>query len=86
MIRNFNETVGGVEFEFLTQHVIKLHGFQVYVVEEGQKRRFHMQVNAEGKFFITDPNSCPEAYLAFEPYLSDAILNSQSKLPDAVGQ
>jgi len=84
MIRSFNTKVGGVEFEFLTQHVIKLHGFQVYVIHEGQKRRFHMQVDAEGKFFITDRNSCPEEYLPFETYLSDAILNSQSKSSDGV--
>jgi len=82
MIKNFNANVGGVEFEFLTQHVIKLHGFQVYVTHEGQKRRFHMQVNAEGKFNITDPNSCPNEYLPFETYLSDSILNSQARVPD----
>jgi hypothetical protein len=77
MIRSFNAQVGGVEFEFLTQHVIKLHGFQVYVMHDGQKRRFHMQVNAEGKFFITDPAACPKEYLPFEISFSDTILSSQ---------
>jgi len=79
MIRNFSTQVGGVDFEFLTQHVIKLYGFQVYVLHDGAKVRFHMQVNEEGKFLITDRNSCPQAYLAFEPYLSEAILCSQQK-------
>lgn len=79
MIRNFNAQVGGVEFEFLTQHVIKLYGFQVYVMHEGQKKRFHMQVNEAGKFLITDPGACPEEYLSFEISLSEAILNSQDK-------
>ena len=79
MIQNFNTQVGGVEFEFLTQHVIKFHGFQVYVLHDGAKVRFHMQVNANGQFKITDRNSCPKDYLAFEPYLSEAILNSQKK-------
>jgi len=79
MIRNFNTQVGGVEFEFLTQHVIKLHGFQVYVMQDGAKVRFHMQVNPEGTFFITDRNSCPQAYHEFEISLSDAILSSQNQ-------
>jgi len=79
MIRNFNTQVGGVEFEFMTQHVIKLHGFQVYVMHEAVKIRFHMQVNKKGNFLITDRNSCPAPYLEFEPYLSEAILNSQKK-------
>jgi len=77
MIRSFNAQVGGVEFEFLTQHVVKLHGFQVYVMHEGQKRRFHMQINTEKKFFITDRAACPQEYLPFEISLSDAILSSQ---------
>jgi hypothetical protein len=79
MIRNFSTQVGGVDFEFLTQHVIRLHGFQVYVLHEGVKVRFHMQVNEEGKLLITDRNSCPAEYLEFEPYLSEAILSSQQK-------
>jgi hypothetical protein len=79
MIKNFNAQVGGVEFEFLTQHVIKLHGFQVYVLHGGQKLRFHMQVNEAGNFYITDRNKCPEEYLEFETHLSDAILSSQAK-------
>ena len=58
MIGNFTTQVGGIEFEFLTQHVIKLHGFQVYVMNDGVKVRFHMQINSEGTFFITDPGSC----------------------------
>ena len=77
MIRSFSTQVGGVEFEFLTQHLIRLHGFQVYVLHEGVKVRFHMQVTEEGRFRITDPNRCPQPYLEFEPYLSEAILNSQ---------
>jgi hypothetical protein len=79
MIRNFNAQIGGVEFEFVTQHVVKLYGFQVYVVHDEQKVRFHMQINKEGSFYITDRNSCPEAYLPFEISLSDAILNSNKK-------
>ena len=65
--QNFNADVGGVKFGFLTQHVVKLHGFQVYEIHDGQKRRFHMQINTVDKFNIINPNSCPNEYLPLKP-------------------
>jgi len=38
-----------------------------------------MQVSEAGNFHITDRNRCPAEFLEFETYLSDAILNSQTK-------
>jgi len=74
MINNFKIDFEGAEFEFLTMHTIKLQLFQVYVMHEGQKKRFHMQRNEEGKFYITDKQACPEIYHHLENTLSDAIL------------
>jgi hypothetical protein len=74
MINNFKIDFEGAEFEFLTMNAIKLQLFQVYVQHEGKRTRFHMQVNDEGVFYITDKNSCPEIYHPLEKTLSDAIL------------
>lgn len=74
MINNFKIDFEGAEFEFFTMNAVKLQLFQVYVLHDGKKKRFHMQLNNEGAFYITDKNSCPEIYHTLEKTLSDAIL------------
>ena len=74
MINNFKIDFEGAEFEFLTMNSLKLQLFQVYVLHEGKKVRFHMQIADDGKFYIAAKHACPEMYLPLESTLSDAIL------------
>jgi len=74
MINKFKIEFEGAEFEFLPMNSVRLQLFQVYVFHEGKKQRFHMQVNGNGTFYITDKQACPEIYLSLENTLSDAIL------------
>jgi hypothetical protein len=74
MTNNFKIDFNGAEFEFHTMNNIKLQLFQVYVLHEGKRVRFHMQVNNEGVFYITDLSSCPQIHHCLEHTLSDAIL------------
>jgi hypothetical protein len=74
MITNFNIELSEGHFEFITMNRVKLQLFQVYVQHDGKKKRFHMQLNDEGIFYITDKQSCPEIYHTLESTFSDAIL------------
>jgi hypothetical protein len=74
MITNFNIELSDAHFEFFTMNSVRLQLFQVYVMHEGKRKRFHMQVNDAGTFYITDKPSCPEIYHGLESTLSDAIL------------
>jgi len=59
MTGNFNATIENAQFEFYTMSIQRLHLFQVYVVHEGKKVRFHMQRKGEGEFYVTDPDKVP---------------------------
>jgi len=83
MIGNFKAEAGGVLFEFFTQHTVKLHGFQVYANDDQKRIRFHMQVNHNGDFYITDPQACPPVFLALETDLSQAIMTYGSTIRTA---
>lgn len=72
-MKNFTTDADGAVFEFTTMNVQRLHLFQVYVMHEGRKIRFHMQANMSGDFKITDPQACPEVYHRTEEQLSNAI-------------
>ena len=74
MITNFNIELSGAHFEFITMNRVKLQLFQVYVMHNGTKKRFHMQLNDAGFFYITDKPACPEPYYQPEGTLNDAIL------------
>ena len=74
MITNFDIELSEGHFEFITMNRAKLQLFQVYVAHEGKKKRFHMQLNETGTFYITDKQSCQECYHQLESTLSDAIL------------
>jgi hypothetical protein len=74
MVKSFTAEVEGVPFEFNTMNVKRLQLFQVYVLHEGQKVRFHMKINDEGVFRIAIPETCPTPYQKLEPLLSAAIL------------
>lgn len=75
MIGNFNASIENVQFEFHTMNVQRLQLFQVYVLHEGKKVRFHMQRKGEGEFYITDPDKVPEPYKGLQAALNEAILN-----------
>lgn len=60
-------------------NILKLQLFQVYVMHNGKKERFHMQINDDGVFTITDPFNCPEEYRTYEAALSEAILASETE-------
>ncbi len=76
MITNFKAEIDGTEFDLRTMNVKKLQLFQVYVMYENNKKRFHMQVNEQGTFRITDLASCPETIHPLEQKLSMAILKN----------
>ncbi|SDP13353.1 hypothetical protein [Mucilaginibacter sp. OK268] len=83
MTTNFKITFEGTEFEFITMNRVRLQLFQVYVLFERKKVRFHMQVNDndEQRFYITDRSSCPKIYLPLESQYSEAILQKGLALP-----
>lgn len=58
---------------FNTLNTVKAQAFQVYVMHEGKKFRFHMQLNSDKEFHITDRSVCPAEYLQLEAALSQAI-------------
>ncbi|RYY34465.1 MAG: hypothetical protein EOP46_13355 [Sphingobacteriaceae bacterium] len=73
-MRNFMVEEDGNTFQFNSMNRRRAQLFQVYVMHEGQQKRFHMQINEEsGDFHITDINHCPEMYHKSEKVLSDAI-------------
>jgi hypothetical protein len=74
MISNFKAVVGEQEFTFHTMNSVRLQAFQVYVMHDGKKSRFHLQLNGQGVFFITDITACPEPYRGLETALSEAVL------------
>ncbi|HZY38211.1 MAG TPA: hypothetical protein VFE53_16255 [Mucilaginibacter sp.] len=75
MVGNFTTTINGAEFQFHTMNVQRLQLFQVYVLHDGKKARFHVQRKGEGDFYITDIDHCPEPYRALEQTLSAAVLD-----------
>jgi hypothetical protein len=79
MIANFKKEIAGIEFEFNPMNILRLQLFQIYVIHEGKKERFHMQINDEGVFKITDTINCPEEYRTYEAALSEAILASETE-------
>ncbi|MBB6107702.1 hypothetical protein SAMN05421821_101382 [Mucilaginibacter lappiensis] len=74
MTTNFKIDFDDAEFEFVSMNRVRLQLFQVYVLHEGKKQRFHMQINDQAAFYITDMQVCPEVYRSLENTLSDAIL------------
>jgi len=79
MITNFKKDIAGIEFEFNPMNILRLQLFQIYVMHEGKRERFHMQINDEGVFKITDQINCPEEYRTYEAALSEAILASETE-------
>lgn len=79
MINDFKIDFDNAEFEFKTMNAVHLQLFQVYVMDEGQKRRFHMQANEQGNFYITDKQACPQKFHHLETTFSDAILRLGKK-------
>jgi hypothetical protein len=74
MITNFKIELDGIDFEFITMNRVRLHLYQVYVLHEGSKCRFHLQLEEDGKFHIADRPACPPAYYHLEDTMSEAIL------------
>ena len=74
MKNSFKTEIDGTLFEFHTMNVQRLQLFQVYVMHEDEKLRFHMQVDSERVFKITDPSVCPDKYMRLESALHDAIM------------
>ena len=74
MNNRFIANVEGIQFEFATMNIRKLQLFQVYVLHEGKRLRFHMQIDSHGKFKITDREYCPTIFHPLEEALSQTIL------------
>lgn len=78
MITKFTKDIAGIEFEFNPMNILRLQLFQIYVMYNDQRCRFHMQINDEGVFKITDPSNCPEEYRTYEAAMSEVILASET--------
>lgn len=77
---NFTKEIAGTVFEFKTMHTKKLQAFQVYVPDGGTKKRFHLQIDPNNEFRITDPQSAPTGILSLEKDLSYAIFEQAGTL------
>lgn len=73
MIRKFTKEIEGTEFEFNPMNILKLQLFQVYVNQGETRYRFHMEVNQDGVFKISDHVNCPPELLSLEAALGEAI-------------
>ena len=65
-----------VEFDFNPMNAKDPQLYQVYFMYGPKRVRFHMQINSEGQFVITDKNRCPDKCNALESEFSQAILES----------
>ncbi|WP_153798465.1 hypothetical protein [Foetidibacter luteolus] len=74
-MRNFTIEIKGQNFEFKTMNIREWKLFQVYVVVDGIKRRFHMAGDKTG-FRITDSF---DSIAALENTLSTAIVTEINK-------
>ncbi len=72
-ISAFDIKVDNVEFHISPLHWYKPISFQVYVMHDGQKRRFHLSLKEE-QYVMDDPHNCPADYLKYSEDLSIAIL------------
>jgi hypothetical protein len=72
MITNFNIELSNTSFEFITMNRVWLQLYQVHVLNEGKKARFHMQINDKDHFVIVDKASCPDQFQNLETTFSDA--------------
>jgi hypothetical protein len=77
---NFTKEIAGTVFEFKTMHTKKLQAFQVYVLDGGIRKRFHLQIDPNNEFRITDPQSAPDGILPLEKDLSYAIFEQARTL------
>lgn len=73
-MKNFTIEENGNTFKFLSMNRRRVQLFQVYVSEDGQQHRFHMQLDdATGDFHITNKSACPEKYHYAEKQFGHAI-------------
>lgn len=77
MISNFVTEVEGISFQFNTVNAERLQLFQVYVMEQGVRKRFHMQLDPkDNRFRIMDREACPASCLPLEVALHTAIMEN----------
>lgn len=80
MISNFVTELEGTTFQFNTVNAERLQLFQVYVMDQGVRKRFHMQLDMEDdRFKIMDREACPEFCLPLENALHKAILENHHR-------
>ena len=84
MISNFVKEIEGLTFELNTMNGERLQLFQVYVLDQEFKKRFHMQLGGENRFKIMDRAACPEFFLPLENALHDAIIENHNRSLNAV--
>lgn len=83
MVSSFVKEIEGVTFTFNTMNAERLQLYQVYVLDNEVKKRFHMQMNEQNRFKIMDHAACPAFCLALEDVLHDAILENHSNSLDS---
>lgn len=73
MESHFNIEIANTSFELISMNVKRPQLFQVYVIYQGQKRRFHMKEDGNGNFVFAMPDDCPADILQHEAELSARI-------------
>ncbi|RZK40425.1 MAG: hypothetical protein EOO61_06500 [Hymenobacter sp.] len=78
MVSSFVREIEGITFTFNSMNAERLQLYQVYVLDNEVKKRFHMQLNEENRFKIMDHAACPVFCFPLEDVLHDAILENHA--------
>ena len=74
MLKNFNIEIGDVRFEVNNMHVLKPALFQVYVMLNNKRLRFHLKDDGKGNLIVAVPGELPAELMIYESELSARIL------------
>lgn len=69
----FKLSIADTDFEVHSINVKAPSLFQIYVVYQGKRMRYHLHLNTDGSFEFALRENVPPAILDFESRLSDGI-------------
>lgn len=74
MATQFNINIGGIDFNILSMNAYQPKLFQVWVVIDNQRKRFHLKQSEEGNLVFAMRDDCPAELLALEDEIASEIL------------
>lgn len=74
MATQFNIKVGGIDFNILSMNAYQPKLFQVWVVIENQRKRFHLKQSEEGNLVFAMREDCPAELLAMENEIAAEVI------------